>query len=181
MPEGKMKQTRKKKSNAGGRVNRKKAGTKKDIAVKILFVLYFGLLLYFLFFSERYGRNIKSSEYRYNLKPFNEIKKYIRYRHKFKPELFWLNIAGNVLAFVPLGYFIPRLSSRLRSFFKVFFISAFISLTIESLQLLLRCGSYDVDDLMLNVFGSCIGYFVFCGLNGKKKKTAGKKGRTKRK
>ena len=193
MPERKMKQTAKKKSNTvksrSRRSGAKKKRTAKDVLMLILFVVYFAILMYFLFFSERYGRNIRSSEYRYNLKPFNEIKRYIRHRDKLKPELFFVNIVGNILVFAPLGYFIPRLSEKLRSFFKVFFICAFISLTIESLQLIIKCGSYDVDDIILNVFGSCLGYIFFClassksgrKSSGKRGKTTGKRGRTAKK
>ncbi|MBP3237995.1 MAG: VanZ family protein [Lachnospiraceae bacterium] len=178
-----MKKTVKKKSSTTKNTVRKQSGSKKkrtakDILLVILFIIYFAVLMYFLFFSERYGRNIRSSEYRYNLKPFNEIKRYIRYKDKLKTELFVVNIVGNILVFAPLGYFIPRLHEKLRSFIKVFFVCAFISLTIESLQLVIRCGSYDVDDMILNVFGSCLGYIFFALTSSKsRKKHTVRKGR----
>ena len=171
MPEWKMKKTAKKKNKR----------TAKDILMLILFIVYFAVLMYFLFFSERYGRNIRSGSYRYNLKPFNEIKRYIRFRHKIKPEAFMVNIVGNVLVFAPLGYFIPRLTEKLRGFFWVFFIVAFISLTIESLQLVIRCGSFDVDDIILNVTGGCLGYLFFWLTSSKSRRKSGKRKKEKKK
>ena len=46
-----------------------------------LFVVYVLLLLYFLFFSEAYGRVAEAErEYRYNLVPFVEIRRFWVYR-----------------------------------------------------------------------------------------------------
>ena len=64
-------------------------------------VIYIALLLYFLFFSEHYGRNIRSESYRYNLKPFEEIGRFIKYRNAFTLEFFLVNMVGNVVAFMP--------------------------------------------------------------------------------
>ena len=35
-----------------------------------------------------------------------------------------------------------------------------LSLSLESLQVVLSMGSFDVDDLILNAFGGLFGYFV---------------------
>lgn len=49
----------------------------------ILFVIYIGLLIYFLFLSEEYGRtSFDQRMYRYNLTPFQEIKRFWIYRHR---------------------------------------------------------------------------------------------------
>ena len=47
---------------------------------KILFVLYLAFLIYFLIFSDWYGRTGLLEEYRYNLVLFKEIKRFIIYR-----------------------------------------------------------------------------------------------------
>ena len=54
---------------------------------KILFVLYIVFLVYFLCFSEWYGRTGTVEEYRYNLVLFKEISRFIEYREE-------LNICG---------------------------------------------------------------------------------------
>ena len=47
----------------------------------ILFILYVLALIYFLFFSEEYGRAaMKERQYRYNLIPFVEIRRFWVYR-----------------------------------------------------------------------------------------------------
>ena len=47
----------------------------------VLFIIYVLLLIYFLFFSEAYGRVAEAErEYRYNLVPFVEIRRFWVYR-----------------------------------------------------------------------------------------------------
>ena len=59
----------------------------------VLFILYVLALIYFLFFSEEYGRiAMEEREYRYNLIPFVEIRRFWVYRKQlgggiYKP--FW--------------------------------------------------------------------------------------------
>ena len=40
-------------------------------------------------------------------------------------------------------------------------IGLFISFLIECTQLLFRVGSFDVDDMILNTFGVCLGYITY--------------------
>ena len=47
---------------------------------KILFVLYIAFLLYFLIFSDWYGRTGGMSEYHYNLVLFKEIQRFWNHR-----------------------------------------------------------------------------------------------------
>lgn len=71
---------------------------------KILFILYIGFLLYFLIFSDWYGRTGGMNEYHYNLVLFKEIKRFWIYRE----QLGWVsfaNLFGNVLIFMPFGFF----------------------------------------------------------------------------
>ena len=49
---------------------------------KVLFLLYVGFLVYFLFVAEWYGRTEVSEDYRYNLELFKEIKRFITYREQ---------------------------------------------------------------------------------------------------
>lgn len=125
------------------------------------FILYIILLIYFLFFSEHYGRTRGSGEYRYNLTLFREIRRFIVYREKLGLESFIVNILGNIVAFIPFGCMLPILSPKNRKFFYVFLLSLELTLTIELLQLLLKVGIFDVDDILLNTLGGIIGYGCF--------------------
>lgn len=129
--------------------------------VRIAFVLYIAAMAYFLFFSERYGRGSLSNEYRYNLQLFSEIRRYIVYRDRLGAEYFIVNIFGNVFAFAPFGFMIPIVNAKYNRFRDVLVLSFLLTLTIESMQLLLKVGIFDVDDLLMNTLGGLIGYGIF--------------------
>lgn len=126
---------------------------------KILFVLYILFLIYFLIFSEWYGRT-GTGEYRYNLELFKEIKRFIEYREELGTFAVFTNLFGNILIFVPYGFFIS-MASKARGFFKTVFYSFGLSLCVECFQLITKVGSFDVDDLLLNTIGGMLGYILF--------------------
>ena len=127
-----------------------------------MFILYILFLLYFLIFSDWYGRSGVYDDYHYNLVPFQEILRYWNYRDQLG-MLTFTNLAGNVLVFVPFG-FLAAMSSRKRSFIRTSLDGFLLSLMVETFQLLTMVGSFDVDDLILNTFGVMLGFlgFVFC-------------------
>ena len=127
---------------------------------KLLFILYIGFLIYFLFLSDWYGREGVLDEYRYNLELFKEIRRFVMYREQLGPFAVFSNLFGNILIFMPFGFFIS-MASRTRGFFKTLFYSLCLSLCVEILQLATRVGSFDVDDILLNTVGGVLGYLVF--------------------
>lgn len=127
---------------------------------KILFVLYVGFILYFLLLTEIYGRTELRDDYAYNLVLFKEIKRFWEYREALGFYVVFANLVGNVLIFIPFGFFMP-MGSKLRSFFATFSYSLGLSVCVEVFQLITRVGSFDVDDLFLNTLGGCIGYIIF--------------------
>ncbi len=135
------------------------------IGSQILFTIYLVILIYFLFFSEHYGRTIVSTEYKYNLQPFKEIHRFIKYRREIGFEGVVVNLLGNVLAFAPFGMVMPIISPRNRKFINILLLSFQLSLTIEIVQFFLRVGTFDVDDLLLNTVGGILGYIGFIIMN----------------
>ena len=127
----------------------------------LLFLLYFGVLFYFLFFSEKLGRTFVEREYHYNLIPFLEIKRFIVHYEVLGFKAVLLNIVGNVVAFMPFGFFLPIFSRRCRYFLNTVFYTLELSLAVELIQLVTKVGSFDVDDLILNTFGGAMGFFVY--------------------
>ena len=127
---------------------------------KVLFVFYIFFLLYFLIFSDWYGRTDISREYRYNLVLFKEIKRFIEYREELGAFAVFTNLFGNILIFMPYGFFIS-MASRSRGFFMTLFYSFGLSLCVETFQILTKVGSFDVDDLLLNTLGGVLGYILF--------------------
>lgn len=130
---------------------------------KILFVLYVVFIVYFLIFAEVYGRTGSMEDYHYNLVLFKEINRFIEYRQELGAFAVFANLFGNILIFIPFGFFMPMGSKR-RSFLKTTWNSFVLSLCVEVFQLITRVGSFDVDDLLLNTLGGVLGYllFVFC-------------------
>ena len=112
--------------------NRKRLGSLS----LLLLILYGCVVIYFVLFSDRLGRGDGYSTYRYNLVPFEEIRRFIIYRNYVSAGAFLLNLFGNLLVF--------------------------FSLCIETLQLITKVGVFDVDDLMMNTAGGLIGWISYC-------------------
>ena len=128
---------------------------------RVLLVLYLSCLIYFMFFSESYGRTEVHVEYRYNLVLFREIRRFLTYRDILGMPAVLLNVVGNVVVFIPYGCGLPLLFERLQSFWRIAVLTTAASLLAETMQLILRVGCFDVDDLLLNTVGGCAGYLIF--------------------
>lgn len=71
-----------------------------------------------------------------------------------------IQVAINVIMFAPFGFLLPLAFSRLQSLKKTFVISLISAISIEVLQYFYG-RSADVDDVIMNVIGACIGYILF--------------------
>lgn len=143
-----------------------RAKRKHDYAL-LLFCYYIWVLANVLFFDNAFGRgfsmHMHASMDAVNLEPFWTINNYLlAYKHgniALRPVV--LNLLGNLVAFAPMGVFLPALFRWQRS---IFFFTATLTLgitTVEVLQIYTGAGSCDVDDLILNLAGALI-VFVFC-------------------
>ena len=122
----------KRENGTGGRL----AGISRNRKFAILlFLLYFGVLFYFLFFSEKLGRTFVEREYHYNLIPFLEINRFIVHCDVLGVKAVLLNIVGNIVAFMPFGFFLPIFSNRCRYFLNTVFYTFELSLLVELIQL----------------------------------------------
>ena len=141
----------------------------------LLFVLYILLLVYFLFFSEEYGR-IATEErmYRYNLIPFVEIRRFWVYRKQLGVLAVFTNIFGNVIGFIPDGFILPVINRKCRNGFFIILSGFMLSLFVETVQLITKAGCFDVDDLILNTLGAAVGYLAFAVCNYLRRKHYGK-------
>ncbi|MBS6397364.1 MAG: VanZ family protein [Clostridiales bacterium] len=128
---------------------------------RFFFALYLLLLIYLMFFAEEWGRSLLEGDYHYNLIPFREIRRYLRYRNQIGLWRVIWNLAGNVVGFMPFGALLPALRRKRMGFWKVVLMSFELTLFIEISQLVLRVGSCDVDDMILNVLGGAAGYGLY--------------------
>ncbi|MEH2951817.1 VanZ family protein [Candidatus Merdisoma sp. JLR.KK011] len=140
---------------------KKESIRKLRLGGRLLLGIYLACLIYFMFFSESYGRTAVNRDYHYNLVLFREIRRFVQYRHVLGTTAVLINVAGNVAVFIPLGFALPVLFERIHSFGQVLILSFAISLLAETMQLVLRVGCFDVDDLFLNTVGGCIGYLGY--------------------
>ena len=126
-----------------------------------LLLLYIAILIYFVLFSDQLGRADGYNTYRYNLVPFQEIHRFIAYRDSVPMWAFLVNMIGNVLVFVPIGFLLPIIGKGEVGLVRSVVNAFVLSLCIETLQLVTRVGVFDVDDLILNTLGGAIGWMAF--------------------
>lgn len=98
-----------------------------------------------------------------NWMPFREI-----LRYDFGTDLFYRQVIGNIILFIPFGYF-STYYSKLTKIRHIFFVTFITSTTIEVVQRFIG-RSFDVDDIILNVVGGIIGFLLFIGLDAIRKK-----------
>lgn len=84
---------------------------------------------------------------------FDYIVKWLRV--VFTNKIVFRNLFGNILLFIPLGIFFKQFK------IKHIYIGLLIILTIESIQLILRVGIFDIIDICLNFIGFLIGYLLY--------------------
>ena len=74
---------------------------------------------------------------------------------------FWVSQAvGNVLLLLPVGLFGPLALPWLGRWWRVVLVALLISVMIETAQLWIPERSADVDDVLLNVVGALVGYWL---------------------
>ena len=99
----------------------------------------------------------------FNLRPFQEI-----FRYEVGSYNFYRQVIGNILLFVPFGYF-ATCYCRIKGVGGIALITLLCSVIIETVQYFIgRC--FDIDDIILNVVGGIFGFLIFIGLDAIKKR-----------
>lgn len=137
----------------------------KSSGEKFIFHKEFGNLLfiiYILLLYEMLTRSELNHVSGYNLVPFTEI-----LRYKVGTTNFYINVIGNIVVFIPFGYFISRYIKP-KKILPILIVSVISSATVEFVQLCIG-RSFDVDDIILNAVGALIGFLFYVALNAIKK------------
>lgn len=129
------------------------------ICIRILFTMYILFMIYVLFLSPYYNRT--SGRINYNIVPFRTIINYIMYFKYYSFGNWITNLFGNIIVFIPLGIFIPILFKKLGGLLKTAAVTLFASLSAEILQRVFMVGSFDVDDIILNIIGGVLGFLIY--------------------
>lgn len=94
-----------------------------------------------------------------NFIPFREI-----LRYNMGSRLFFKNVIGNMILFLPFGFFISLYLKEEKP--KVtLLITLITSFSIEIVQMIIG-RVFDIDDIMLNLLGGYLGYVVYYFLKG---------------
>lgn len=120
--------------------------------ISLCFVIY-ALLLFELVTSTDFN------SFSNNFIPFKEI-----FRYRMSSVLFYRNVIGNVILFLPFGFFVSYYCKLNKYYYNllVIFITSF---SIELIQSMIG-RSFDIDDIILNVIGGYLGYVIYI-LSGK--------------
>ncbi|MDR2939176.1 MAG: VanZ family protein [Clostridiales bacterium] len=149
----------------------KKYSTMRIITLA-LFLLYIMVILFLLIIPNSYrghnvlvggltwGRWLGFVSRNINIVPFKGLTQQIGFiiaeRNTVRVIIY---LVGNFVGFAPLGFFLPALFARERKF-AAYLITTLMSITVlELLQLITMRGSFDIDDIILNTAGACIGFF----------------------
>ena len=118
----------------------------KDILV-YLFIIYILCLFYVVTFQD-------VSWSTSNFIPFKEI-----FRYSFGSKLFIKNVLGNMIMFIPFGFFVSYFL-KLDKVYIIGIVLLITSVTIEWTQLVIG-RVFDIDDIILNLVGGIIGYYIY--------------------
>ena len=131
------------------------------------FAAYILLMLWLLFIR---WRSVEVTDYfaqlagRVNLVPFSSVGSMLRTLwYNPYPAVLWevvYNVGGNIVMFVPLGFFLRALFPKCRKFLRCMGTVAVIMATVELVQLVTLRGFCELDDVMLNILGAAIGFCI---------------------
>lgn len=93
-----------------------------------------------------------------NFIPFKEI-----FRYSFGSPKFMKNVIGNIVLFIPYGFLASYLLNN-KKFSVITILTLTVSVTIEAVQYYIG-RVFDIDDIILNLFGSVIGFLLFIGID----------------
>ncbi len=117
-------------------------------------ILSFVFIVYILCLFQLVTNQDLPGEHGINIIPFKEIGRYT-----FGSRLFFRNVIGNIILFMPFGFLTSYYLDLEKKRYN-FLITLFISLVIEFIQLSIG-RAFDIDDILLNIVGSFIGCLMY--------------------
>lgn len=119
--------------------------------IALIFIVYILCLFHVVTFQDsNYGVS--------NFVPFKEI-----FRYDIGSAKFMKNVLGNIALFVPYGFLASYYLDN-KKFSVITIITIITTLTIETVQYYIG-RVFDIDDIILNLVGSIIGFLTFVGLD----------------
>lgn len=129
---------------------------------KCIALAVYGILMLWLLFAQRLA--IKN-EVGIQLQPFHTLSKFLWVLRNSANTMLrlqaWANLVGNVVMFVPLGFLFPWIWETWRVFWRHTLLMAAMILAVEATQVMTGLGYCDVDDLILNLPGTGLGFLLW--------------------
>ncbi|WP_144513257.1 VanZ family protein [Bacillus sp. FJAT-22090] len=142
--------------------------TAKNTLVSISFILYLFALVFILFLDSRGYRwsDLSFREYikwSSNFIPFRTINLYVHsiVHGTLNITIPLKNLGGNLILFLPMGIYLPLYIKKLNKIRLYVITMTVLLLFIEVTQVVSRRGSFDIDDLILNMLGALIGFAIW--------------------
>lgn len=117
-------------------------------------ILSFVFIVYILCLFQLVTSQDLPGEHGINIIPFKEISRYT-----FGSRLFFRNVVGNIILFMPFGFLTSYYLDLEKKKYNIL-ITLLISVIIEFIQLSIG-RAFDIDDILLNVVGSFIGCLMY--------------------
>ena len=150
-------------------VKNKRINIARESILFIFFVYFLFLLLLTIFKGGRieFSNQFNSFMYRehgllgiINIVPIKEtINTFMHSETGMRNSL--RNLIGNILVFMPLGFFIPLLFDKFNNLKKVLKVGCLSSLAIELSQLFVGSNVCDIDDVIYNTLGALAGFICY--------------------
>ena len=121
---------------------------------KVSYIMTFVIYLVMLFNLTIFKREIYG--YSFNLIPFKTI---LYYFDSFYMRNFLVNIVGNIIVLMPVQYLMIKIFD-LKKYKHAFILNLILVLLIEAIQLISHTGIFDIDDIILNILGMSIMYYI---------------------
>ncbi|MBR2678115.1 MAG: VanZ family protein [Bacilli bacterium] len=128
------------------------ANKQKFVLYKELLMLIFGVYILCLFQVVTFQDDTSWASN--NFIPFQEI-----LRYDITSRLFIKNVLGNMIMFLPFGFFVSYYL-KVEKIHLPIILTLIASVSIELVQLAIG-RVFDVDDIILNMLGGIIGYFIY--------------------
>ena len=91
----------------------------------------------------------------YNLEPFATIQIQLQHLHESWAQF---NLLGNTIPFMPFGFLLPMAYQKKYSLLKGLLVGLLFVLFAETVQFYTNLGTFDVDDIILNMAAIFVGY-----------------------
>ena len=135
---------------------KKQKFNKLQCGAAILLSLYIVVLLYFTV-TGRYSHE----EYEYQINFFTSYRSFFKYNG----EQVLRQLLINLVMLMPVGFLLPVVINAKHKYLITMALSLLLTVFIETMQLITKCGSFEIDDIINNFVGAVLGMLIYMMLN----------------